>query len=302
MKRKIVLHGKTSLTISLPIKWCNKFHLDRGDEVDVTENGNTLIVTTEKDMEASSTVIDISNCDSTLHKIIGSAYKCGYDEIKVKFSSPQQLERIKEMIGKQCIGFEVIEEKAHILIARNISIIEHDQFASMLKRLFQMVLTIGEDACDAIERKDRMQLKQIIQRDKSINKMTDFCRRSLNKRDEIGFERSKSVYYIIEQLEKIADVYKEICEYIYKKNLSARPECISTLRSINGLMRDFYNMFYKFKLEDIGAFDKRRKELVEQTIMLLESANKDQLRIALYFNNLIYHIYGMNGSLLIINV
>jgi len=46
MKRKIVQHGSSSLTITLPIKWVEKFGLKKGGELNVEENGPTLLIST----------------------------------------------------------------------------------------------------------------------------------------------------------------------------------------------------------------------------------------------------------------
>ena len=48
MKRKVVKQGAATLTISLPSKWTKKFELKNGDEINLNEKGDALIVTNSK--------------------------------------------------------------------------------------------------------------------------------------------------------------------------------------------------------------------------------------------------------------
>ena len=47
MKRKIVQHGSSSLTVSIPYKWIQKYNLNKGDEINIEENGNSLILSSD---------------------------------------------------------------------------------------------------------------------------------------------------------------------------------------------------------------------------------------------------------------
>ncbi|MBI2136461.1 AbrB/MazE/SpoVT family DNA-binding domain-containing protein, partial [Candidatus Woesearchaeota archaeon] len=44
MKRKLVQHGNTSLTVSLPKKWTDKFNLKKGDEIEIVEKDDKLFL------------------------------------------------------------------------------------------------------------------------------------------------------------------------------------------------------------------------------------------------------------------
>ncbi len=44
MKRKVSLHGPSTLTVSLPSKWVKKYCIKKGDELDIEEKNSTLII------------------------------------------------------------------------------------------------------------------------------------------------------------------------------------------------------------------------------------------------------------------
>ena len=70
MKRKIVQHGCSSLTITLPFPWVRKFNLKKGDELEVEEQGHTLLVSTQKDTSADKKVVDTTEFGLFTKKLI----------------------------------------------------------------------------------------------------------------------------------------------------------------------------------------------------------------------------------------
>ena len=49
MKRKVVLHGPSTLTISLPYSWIRKFNIKKGQELNVEECGKELVIKIEEE-------------------------------------------------------------------------------------------------------------------------------------------------------------------------------------------------------------------------------------------------------------
>jgi len=81
------------------------------------------------------------------------------------------------------------------------------------------------------------------------------------------------LYYIIEDLENLADEYKYMCNYIYEirdKDIDINKKIISAYADTNNLLREFYEYFYdsdEQKLIDIG---KGRKQLIKLIYNLFE--------------------------------
>lgn len=84
MRRKVIKQGYNTLTVTLPTEWTKKFNVKPGDEVDITEQGRMLQVSTDKGPNLSSITIDISGLTSAvIWRYILSAYRAGYDEITI---------------------------------------------------------------------------------------------------------------------------------------------------------------------------------------------------------------------------
>ena len=300
MKRKIVMHGKTSLTISLPIKWVQKYNLNRGDEVDVTEEGNRLIVSTETDMETDARSVNLKSFNTMLHKAVSSLYCSGYDELELVFNDTDQQQKIHDTINKEYVGFEIVDEGSKHIRARKISSIYHEEFGPILKRLFHLLISIGEDTLKALEKKDYEVLKSITIRDHNINKLCDFCVRALNKRDEGGFKKSKPLYYIVEQLERIGDLHKEISRLVVDSEIDVSKETLEVYRLILDYFREYYELFYKFRASSLEEFGRKRIDIQARIENLIDSVPRKEIRVAMYMNNLYFRIYGMIGSMMIL--
>ena len=84
MRRKVIKQGHNTLTVTLPGKWVNKMGIKPGDELDVTDQDRGLLISTEKGPNLSSITVDISDLTPALiWRYILSAYRAGYDEIRV---------------------------------------------------------------------------------------------------------------------------------------------------------------------------------------------------------------------------
>jgi bifunctional DNA-binding transcriptional regulator/antitoxin component of YhaV-PrlF toxin-antitoxin module len=84
MKRKVIKQGYNTLTVTLPTEWTKKFNVKPGDEVEITEQGRGLQVSTEKGPNLSTITIDIAGLTpAVVWRYILAAYRSGYDEITI---------------------------------------------------------------------------------------------------------------------------------------------------------------------------------------------------------------------------
>ncbi|MFO7710741.1 MAG: AbrB/MazE/SpoVT family DNA-binding domain-containing protein [Candidatus Woesearchaeota archaeon] len=259
MRRKIVLRGKSSLTISLPRDWANNYNLNKGDEIEVTPDGNRLIISSTKDMETKRRSVDINALIKLTHRALAALYISGFDEVEVYTQDLKQLDRVQALINDEFMGFEIIEVGRSFLRAKSISPLNHDEFSNILKRMFHMVTTLCSDCYEGIEKKDPEMLKSLQAQDQNINRHADFCRRALNKRDQTEFGKSKALYYIVEQLEEIADGFKRLGNYSI--NNPCPPEQHILVKELYGCIRDFYELFYRFKASNVEQYLDRQDNL-----------------------------------------
>ncbi len=294
MKRKIAKIGPSTLMVSLPSKWAKKYNLKKGDEIDLLENENRLIVSTQQEVFKKELEINISSLDLMLYRLIGAIYKSGYEQVKIIFNNSEQLETIYDVLKKTCIGFEIIEQTKNYIIIKEISKPEHLEFENVLRRNFLFLLSVANDSLEAIKKEDFNELKNITLRDHNINKYSDFCRRILNKRSISEFSKNAPLYCIVEQLEKIGDIYRDLCNYTYETKVKLDKETIIVYEKINKFLLSFYEMFYKFNFENLEKFGQDRKEI----LYLVNNLKTKETKINSFLNSIFNTIFDLNGTLM----
>ena len=295
MKRKIAQIGPSTLMISLPSKWAKKFNLKKGHELEITENNEKLIVSTQNEIQKNELELNVSSLNLMLYRLIGAVYKAGYEQVKIIFNTPEQLEIIYDVLRKTCIGFEIIEQSKNFIIIKEISKPEHHEFENVLRRNFLFLLSVANDSLDSIKKQDYDELKNITLRDYNINKYSDFCRRILNKRSIS--EKNPPLYHIIEQLEKLGDIYRDLCLYIYENKLKIDKETLQIYQKINEFLNSFYVAFYKFNFENMEEFGRTRQALRELLNKSLNSKTQDK-HVLFYLSNISNTVFDLNGALM----
>lgn len=254
MKRKIVEQGGLTLMISLPRSWAKKFMLKKGDEVEIRERNKELIVTADKEGEAEIIGIDITNLDDSLiWRYYSSAYRKGYDEIKLSFKhlSHEKRDMIRFIVDRH-IGMEITEQGRNYITSKELSALKIEEFDDILKKTFMMISSMAKTLLEALKNKDKETLQNIQYMDSNVNKFTDFCFRILNKKGYKGSEKTTAYYLLVKQLEDIADDYKLLAEERVQEDM---------LEEVNKQFNDFYGLFYNFDEKTLISFARKYKSI-----------------------------------------
>ena len=108
MKRKVSQIGPATLMVSLPSKWAKKFGVKKGNEIDVEEDSNRLILTIGKASHTKKIDLDVRQFPSLTRRYIMEAYRSGFDDVNVTFQTIEDLKLIKETSSNILLGFTAI--------------------------------------------------------------------------------------------------------------------------------------------------------------------------------------------------
>lgn len=297
MKRKVIRLAQKTLVISLPSKWAKNYGIKKGDEIEIEENGNELKIKTQKGTNQKNIEIDISGLEGMEKRMLASIYKAGFNEIKILFDKPEKLKLIQEEINKYHIGFEIIEQGKTYCIAKEISSNKELEFENIMRNIFRTIIQIGEDMIESLEKNNYSELENISSRDIIINKFTDFCRRNLNKFQYKEKEKTSAVYYLVEEIEKIGDCYRDLCKDIYQNKKKTTKEVIKILKEINNLFKLSYELFYKMNKDKLKEL-KKIKEKIEKQIEIHLKTEKEQKQLMI-IHTMYNSIFDLNGALII---
>lgn len=264
LKRRVIQIANSTQLISLPRKWALQNKIKKGDELEILENGNKLYISTGPQSEKNIKEIDISNLNPIIPRIMHALYKVGYDEIKINFSNPQMLDIIQQRLQEEIIGFEIIEQKSNYCVVKAFAGGVESEFDVVLRRIFLLLKSMADGILEAIEKKDTSMIKSLRHLEANNNKYTGHCRRIINK----GLYNSKNVaimYSTIEELEKIADEYKYLCDFFIgnpKIISNVSKECQDMFKNLNKFFDACYELFYKFDMKKCAELFEKRKELI----------------------------------------
>src|SRR3989344_4278822 len=226
MKRKINLVGPNTLTVSLPAKIVKKLNLKKGDELELIEEGNNIVLSSDiNSSEEKSITIDITGLSySSMWRCIRSAYCIGFTKIEIVFNSlhvihtsqrrkirnePDKLETYVAIttIVHRLHGMSIVEHYPNKVTVKETSRLNFDDFDVFLKRILKLVYTIANEVLEAIKLKDDLRLRNVYYFDDDINDWTYSCLKMLNVNHQ---KRTASVLPLLIYLEKIGDLYINI--------------------------------------------------------------------------------------------
>ena len=138
--------------------------------------------------------------------------------------------------------------------------------------------------------------------EKTNNQLTNFCERIINKGKYQVVKNSHFMYVIAWNLEKVADDYKYICEYLSPlDNPQIDDSTIDIFERINRYFVSFYNLFYKFKIEELNELDKKRKVIIKDILELCKTSKQENTVILNYLLSNIYKIVDFHASTIALN-
>lgn len=294
MKRKVIQLAGRTYVVSLPAQWVKKYNIKKGDDINVEESSNKIIISTSEDVSCDKVSVDLTGSLPMTKRILGALYKGGYDEISATFSGDAERIAIEDVVKDAFIGFEISYEGKNNVVIKEISKADYEKFEDMLKRVFLIVKTMGQDSLQALKSNDKALLAEIIKRDWDVNRLTDFCRRIVNKKGYMMFKKSPPIYFIVEEIEKIADCYKEMCKSRLSSQVKMDKELERFFNEVNGFFAMFFSIFYKFEIKSTIEFGKKRDEIAKLGNDLKPSEGK----IVAQLKNILDLTFDMNGALI----
>lgn len=298
MRRKLIQHGLSSLTVSLPSKWIKENNLKKGNEIELDQSNGKLIISTKKYYEPQKIEVDISNSRPMIRKIIGATFKSGYDEVNIKFSSFDELKAVQDLMREQFSGFEIINQSKNHILIKNVSQPNFEEFNNVLRRFFFVLNHMASDVSDAIDKNDSKWLKNTTLMKIESDKYADYCRRAINMGFEAEFKRLAPLYVIIEQLEKVVDRYRDLADYTSSNEIEINDKIKSIIKDLSGFQQSFYNLFYKFESGKIVEFGKNKETLQKALDKASFECSKKEIKIINLLDRILNLTYDLNGPLM----
>jgi len=310
MKRRIIKQGHNTLTLTLPADWAKKLNLKSGDEVDVLEKDNTLIVNSEHNHKKKYCEIDITGFSvPILWRYFQSVYRAGCYEIKITFDSSKknyvdafhyyttQFEYSKlgekippkpaiamiQDVTNRFIGIDIIETGKDYCILREMAEVTPQEFEHSFRRIFLVILQMFDMIIDAIENnriRESSLCKEIHAIDLTVDKLVDYCARILNK-ISIDFPEKKKplIFSSLFILELIGDEFKYIGKHLALTTQNAN-ETLQIAKLTRQHFERYYKLYYTFDREQAIIFGEEDIELYKTNYVMKNKLHGENRSIA----------------------
>ena len=249
MKRKLVQLGPTSLAMTLPKKWIDKFHLTQGKEVDVEEKDKILVVSTEATGPKETTNFDFSGLTPTIMRLmLSAAYKQGLPDITLTNVNKQQKKDIEKAINI-LVGYERLDQGPKSVRLVDVSRPAEELIDKAQQQMLWKILNMIDEIIAGIHPEDLQAL------DLEINRVSWFLQRTI----AVYYARSQELFLMFEEagiLEVLGDGLKD-----YNKETRTKPKAHKVLLGE-----------IKQAIEDLQSF--RSKPNMERMLSTRDSIKK----------------------------
>ena len=286
--RKVQMTGGSTYIISLPKKWAEMNHIEKGDEVFLREEDDgTLSIATsklEKKVQKQEIVIRVASDDSqdaVVRKAI-SAYLVGYRILHIRNQGQQPLEvglrnYLKKFARNYLVGTEIVIDSPTELTLQILLKYQELSVQSALSRMAIIATSMHKEAIGCLGKLDHFAAKAVIETDKEVNRFGLYIVRLLklavsNARivKEIGLNSPRQCLgyrLIAKSVERTADHATKIAENILFLKNPLNPELLERINKLSSLA---VSMFEKA----IEALFKQDYNLAENVIEKIDQIPK----------------------------
>jgi phosphate uptake regulator len=313
MRRKIIKQGHNTMTLTLPKEWTKKLNLKAGDELDVQEIQNSLVINGSQKQEDRSTVIDITDFSvPMIWRFFQSAYREGYTEIRVIYDQTKidqdgafdfyttqlayekmgEHKRSKPVIDmlyqvvSRFVGIEIIEHGKGYCVIKEMGELSAKEFDVSLRRIFLIIEELFKYLLNKIEENkigDINICKEIHTLDRSVDRFIDYCCRINNRINDSSFQKNKPVMFsTLFLLELLGDEFKYVGTHIAttKKDMK---KVLPFIQIVKEHFDIYYKLFYKFDRVAAIKFGENDFKIYNDYFKSKESSNKDAQSIKRHF-------------------
>ena len=276
MRRKVIQIAESTQLISLPRKWAVRYQVKKGDELNIEEQGSTLIVSTQNEIATKKITLDVRGQKTFKRRMIALAYIKGYDEVDVLYDTPEYIKSI-QLLLQEFTGYDIVRQDKNSCTIRQISKPTPDEFTNVFNRLFLITSDTLKTIIEALKENDLEQLQGVQYRDTNINKYVNFCKRIINKGNYPITEQPSGIYLILTLLELVGDEHKKLSKNISDNKKFEKP-VIRLLEQMSVFFESLTKSF-KSKSKDIGLENASLYEELQNQIEIAKKQSKTDSHI-----------------------
>jgi len=296
MKRKLVQQGAATLMVSLPRKWIKAFNLKKGDEINIQEQNQNLVLSGQETSIKKELTLNLTHkTEAPIRFLVISLYRAGYEKITIQYSEEKQFQIINQTIKKYLIGFDVTDKKKDSCVIENLTEPSPEQFEIILQKILYNIKSMVELTKERLEAKTPgLDYKEVLQ---TIHQYDNFCRRSMTKQN-----KEKAVYYwnflsII--IHNSRDLYN-LNQFLDQNNkgLKVSKETTGLVEDSLELLNSIIKAYQKKDITELGEVDEKKNKLIRTGLEILRKSKGDESEILYHLISAIRNLYRSTSPLM----
>ena len=136
--RKVLKIGNSSLFITLPKPWCEKYSINEGDILEALESytGELILVPRKKEESEKTFYVNLEGLQSSyVEKILSYAYINGYTKLRISYSNKKLFEDLKNLVESKFMGLILVSENENEAVFSFALDINQVDFYEIIKRM-----------------------------------------------------------------------------------------------------------------------------------------------------------------------
>lgn len=296
MKRKLIKQGKEGLTMYIPKKFIDKHNLVGGDELEVEELENSLILSVEtikKKIKTTQLKLLYEN-EGYIRDYIIHLYVLGYTKITLYYNSPKEFEYIENSINNYVLGFEITQESKNFVVIENILEVEQQKREILLRRSYLLIEQMFTLILEEVKQNSFKSQQKIIKISYGIEKYVNFLKRRVYQ-NRINENKSEMLY-------EFYGIFRNLSTSLKMMYLSLSNNNNNTIKY--GYIKEFEHIFKNLEKSyfsnDLESLSKSGNFVSEKLIHFSQNISQDiqrnEIQPFLYFNSFLVSLLSLHSK------
>lgn len=290
------------MTITLPRKWTQEFGVKAGDEINVEEETDRLIIDSRQERRAKSITFNLESSNKTyVDSILGNLYNSDIENIELTYQDANTLPSIQEY-SRRFLGWEFLEQNGKHCIIKNYATYNEENFNELYKKAFMNITNASEAIVDDLKRKKEVNLKKILHINDTTYRFANYCRKMLIRKAMFSVAQNRAHSHILTDLIIISTNFTSIADHIDNnkiKNVSR--QTLGYFQKVIEYHQQMQAIFLQKNDKELPAFIDAGKELKNEGHVLLSKSKESDTITLHYLITIANLIRYQSGRLMIVS-
>lgn len=242
MERKLIRLAGTTLVVSLPCKWAEKWKLKKGDSVEVLDKNSELLISPLFNKKKMIVKLDFRRFNERLIKrVFSAAYKVGFDELVIVHNKEDS--KLIEGLVNKYIGLVWTEKEKEKITIKNVFDSKNVNFESVFRKTFLLTCSLASESLKILKEEDRGKALILLEGKENFIKHINLSLHLLNLEGAKSVKETNIYFYTVSLLDSIIDFYFRLCKN-FAESGTIKKKTLDFYLKVNNLLEIVYKIYF----------------------------------------------------------